>query len=267
VAAEPSHVQRKTRADIVSGIQLLDRLGTKHEEEQQLQRRRQWDSQTLIQLFRVACMLKDMSHVSLVIRCLRSTTLLSAGLRQPTAGMVGAGADQDSAKEAGVPGKSTIKRMAFHIDVAAMLLEKRKKESRQNQLAYYGWADASPQGHREWLLAQTDSLGHDGNSAWSAMHAAHSLMNYKAEAAEAGDCDSEEDDDDEDLESADRGAAAEAGIYHVRGVRAGLFLMRFIYFLIGSVVNSLCFAGACRNNQEAQILAAVALPSPSSHGT
>jgi hypothetical protein len=58
---------------------------------------------------------------------------------------------------------STLKRMAFCIDVAAMLWERRRiqiaaQDAEGHLLCEYGWADSSPQGHKDWMLAQIDTF-------------------------------------------------------------------------------------------------------------
>lgn len=142
MAAEPGQ-EHERRAKLLAAVQLLDKLGAAHQPED---RRRRWDSHSLIKLFRAASLLKDMSNLSHIIRCLQSSALATSA---PSA----APRDQRAAH---VPGTSTLKRMAFHKDVAAMLHEKRRKAAgvaeavaTRKPFAIYGWADASPQGPAE----------------------------------------------------------------------------------------------------------------------
>jgi len=147
LAAAPQHEERQCRSKLIAAVQLLDKLGAAAHQPEERRRYRRWDSHSLIKLFRAASLLKDMSHLSHIIRCLQSCSLATSS----------PGAAPKDQQGAHVPGTSTLKRMAFHVDVAAMLYEKRCKAAQvaaagpatrqlQRPWAIYGWADASPQG-------------------------------------------------------------------------------------------------------------------------
>ena len=120
-----------------------------------------WDSRVALFFFRGAWALRDFDNLPMAIRSMgaateaaqvpieKSADLERRGLLAPKRGEL---KDRDPC-----PSGSTLRKMAFYIDVAAMLWERRRR-TRFPPVASYGWADSSPQGGRDWLISKMCSV-------------------------------------------------------------------------------------------------------------
>ena len=116
--------------------------------EHRLQRRphsgRCWDSETVVQYFRAALLLRDASSLPLAVRLLSKASL--AALASPAVDEHGGGILPVSA----APSGKTLMRYSFSVDACAILMA---RENAGQVFARYGWSDSSPQGGRDWLLS------------------------------------------------------------------------------------------------------------------
>ena len=109
---------------------------------------KRWSSQEAVLFFRAASCLKDLQSLPTVVAALGAAQLASEGHD------TGAEPWEEHVHNKGVeraPSASTLRRLSFGIDAAAMLWE-RTRRSTLSCATSYGWADASPQGGRDWLL-------------------------------------------------------------------------------------------------------------------
>ncbi len=90
-----------------------------------------------------------------------------------------------------LPSPSSIQRTALAVDTALMLTRRRQQATSSIAAVRYGWADASPQGQREWFLSQHTRI--EGDLVQLA-HAADAL--WRKAASRRNDADSDNDESD-----------------------------------------------------------------------
>ena len=144
---------------------------------------RVWSSEALLLYFRAAHLLKDGSKLPVAINLLSAAAAAECRASTSREQLLPADASRWPVSGRCGPGRSTLRRLAFAVDVAAMMLEKRIRARLPSQ-ATYGWADSSPQGQRDWLLSKTCVLRADSDIA-ALFRAANALAISRSASSEA----------------------------------------------------------------------------------
>ena len=142
-----------------------------------------WSSEALLLYFRAAHLLKDGSKLPVAINLLSAAAAAECRASISREQLLPADASRWPVSGRCGPGRSTLRRLAFAVDVAAMMLEKRIRARLPSQ-ATYGWADSSPQGQRDWLLSKTCVLRADSDIA-ALFRAANALAISRSASSEA----------------------------------------------------------------------------------
>jgi hypothetical protein len=152
-----------------SAVSWLQALGAGNQTSPQKHAFRSWTSEELLLYFRAATLLKDLSALPMLMHVLGAARLASVPGADAARGVL-----SSTTAAAPAPSRSTLQRLALTVDAASMLHE-RHLRSLEPMIACYGWADASPQGGREWLLSKIVFCRGSSLSMAALMHHAHVL--------------------------------------------------------------------------------------------